>query len=156
MLNSKKIISTILAFLITIVSSVPVYATETLPQTAAIYALKPSDSINWTYTSTVVASFSIDGDYGKCIGSYELYSNMKSEITVTLMKSKDSKSWSAVESWTTTNYDYSPSSLSKTSTNKLEHGYYYRTHTQVQVFKSFSSNEVVETGNSFSSSKYYP
>lgn len=153
MLNSKKIISTILALLITAVSSVPVYAAETLPQTAATYALKPSDSINWTYTSTVVASFSINENYGKCIGSYELYSNMKSKITVTLMKSKDGKSWSAVEYWTATNYDYSPSSLSKTSTNELEHGYYYLTHTQVQVYDS--NDNVLETGNSESAGKYY-
>ena len=153
MLNSKKIISTMLALLITAVSSVPVYATETIPQTATMYALKPSDSINWTYTSTVVAGFSIDGNYGKCVGSYELYSDMKSEITMSLMKSKDGNSWSTVEYWTATNYDYSPRSLSKTSTNKLEHGYYYCTHTQVQVY---SNNEVVETGNSFSNSKYYP
>lgn len=153
MLNSKKIISTILASLITAVSSVPVYATETLPQTAATYALKPSDSINWTYISTVAASFAIDGSYGRCIGSYELYSNRKSEITVTLMKSKDGKSWSAVEYWTATNYDYSPSSLSKTSTNELEHGYYYLTHTQVQVYDS--KGNVLETGNSESAGKYY-
>lgn len=154
MLNSKKIISTILALLITAVSSVPVYATETLPQTAAMYALKPSDSINWTYISTVVASFSINDNYGVCTGSYELYSNRKSEITVTLMKSKDGNSWSKVESWKTTNYDYSPSSFEKTSTNKLEHGYYYHSHTQVQVYDS--NNKVLETGNSDSPIIYYP
>lgn len=154
MLNSKKIISTILALLITAVSSVPVYATETLPPTAATYALKPSDSINWTYISTVVASFSIDEDYGECIGSYELYSNRKSKITISLMKSKDGRSWSKVESWTTTNYNYSPNSFIKTSTNKLEHGYYYLTHTQVQVYDS--NNKVLETGNSESPISYYP
>ena len=156
MLNSKKIISTVLALLITAVSSVPVYATETLPQTATMYALKPSDSINWTYISTVVAGFSIDGSYGKCTGSYELYNNLKAEITISLMKSTDGKNWSTVDYWTTTNYIYNPNSFSQKSTNELEHGYYYCTHTQVQVYKSSSSNEVVETGNSFSNSKYYP
>lgn len=154
MLNSKKIISTILALLITAVSSVSVYATETLPQTATIYALKPSDSINWTYISTVVASFSINDNYGQCTGSYQLYSNRKSEITITLMKSKDCNSWSAVESWSTTNYNYNPSSLEKTSTNKLEHGYYYLSHTQVQVLDS--NNNALETGNSDSPIIYYP
>lgn len=153
MLNSKKIISTVLALLITAVSSVPVYATETLPPTAATYALKPSDSINWTYVSTVGAGFYDENGYGKCKGSYELYSDLKSEITLTLMKSKDGKSWSAVESWTTTNYTNSPSSFNATSTNTLEHGYYYCTHTQVQVY---SNNKVVETGNSFSDPQYYP
>ena len=153
MLNSKKIISTILALSINAVSSVPVYATETLPQKATVYALKPSDSINWTYTSTVVAGFSIDENYGKCTGSYELYSDMKAVITITLMKSKDGKSWSKVESWSTTNYSYSPSSFTKKSTNVLEHGYYYLTHTQVQVYNN--NNKVVETGNSESAGSYY-
>lgn len=154
MLNSKKIISMVLALLLTAVSSVPVYATETLSQPATTYALKPSDSINWTYISTVVAGFSIDGSYGKCTGSYELYSNKKSEITISLMKSEDGKSWSTVESWTTTNYKYNPSSFSQKSTNELEQGYYYRTHTQVQVLDS--NNNVLETGNSFSIGKKYP
>ena len=153
MLNSKKIISTILAILITAVSSVPVYATEALPKMAEMYAMKPSDSINWTYISTVVASFSIDENYGVCTGSYELYSNRKAVMTITLMKSKDGNSWSKVESWSTTNYDYSPSSFEKTSTNRLEHGYYYLTHTQVQVYDS--NNKVLETGNSESPISYY-
>lgn len=133
-------------------SSAPVCAAAPTFHSAMICSTNSGRSINWTYTSVVAAGFSIDGSYGKCIGSYELYSNLKSEITVTLMKSKDSKSWSAVESWSEINYDYSPRSLSKTSTNELEHGYYYRTHTQVQVY---SNNEVVETGNSFSTPKYY-
>lgn len=153
MLNSKKIISSLLALSIVTASSASVCTAETTSHSSIVYSANSGRSINWTYVSVVGAGFSIDGSYGKCIGSYELYSNMKSEITVTLMKSKDSKSWSAVESWTTTNYNYSPSSLIKTSTNELEHGYYYCSHTQVQVY---SNNEVVETGNSFSNYKYYP
>ncbi len=152
MLNSKKIISSLLALSMVMASSVSVCAEETTSPSAMTYSANSETSINWTYLSVVGAGFSIDGNYGKCTGSYELYSDMKSEITISLMKSKDGKSWSTVESWSTTNYDYSPSSLNKTSTKELEHGYYYRTHTQVQVY---SNNKVVETGNSFSDSKYY-
>lgn len=154
MLNLKKVISTILALSMIAATPTVVYAADSTDPPATIaYSTNNERSINWTYTFWVAASFSIDGDYGTCIGSYELYNNMKSEITVTLMKSKDTQSWSAVESWSTTNYSYSPSSLTKTSTSKLEHGYYYSTHVQVQVY---SNNEVVETGNSFSDYKYYP
>lgn len=154
MLNSKKIISTVLALLLTAVSSVPVYATETLPQTATMYALKPSDSINWTYISAVGAGFYDEDGYGKCKGSYALYSAKKAEITLTLMKSKNGTSWETVESWSTTYTEQKPSSFNQESTNKLEHGYYYRTHTQVQVLDN--NNNTLETGNSFSNSKYYP
>lgn len=153
MLNSKKIISSLLALSIVTASSASVCAAETTPPSSIVYSANSGKSINWTYTSVVAASFSIKEDYGKCIGSYELYSDMKSKITVTLMKSKDGKSWSAVESWDATNYDYSPSSLSKTSTNKLEHGYYYLSHTQVQVYDS--NDKVLETGNSESPISYY-
>ncbi|MBD5141935.1 MAG: hypothetical protein HDT25_11090 [Ruminococcus sp.] len=153
MLNSKKVISAILALSMIATTSAVVYAENDVNASTIIaYSTNNERSINWTYTSWVAAGIIIDGNYGKCTGSYELYSDMKSEITVTLMKSKDGNSWSKVESWTATNYDYSPSSLSKTSTNELEHGYYYCTHTQVQVY---SNNKVVETGNSFSNSKYY-
>ncbi len=153
MLNSKKVISAVLSLSMIAATPAVVYATDVVNEPAtSMYSANNERSINWTYISWVGAGFSIDDNYGKCTGSYELYSDMKSEITISLMKSKDGKSWSTVESWSTTNYDYSPSSLNKTSTKELEHGYYYRTHTQVQVY---SNNKVVETGNSFSDSKYY-
>ncbi len=154
MIKVKKVISTILALSMIDATPVIVHAEDMFKTSATTaYSTYNERSINWTYTSWVAAGIIIDGNYGKCTGSYELYSDLKSEITVTLMKSKDGQSWSAVESWSKTNYSYSPSSLSKTSTNELEHGYYYCTHTQVQVY---SNNKVVETGNSFSNSKYYP
>lgn len=154
MLNSKKIISSLLALsMITATPTVVCAANAENTAEAIVCSANNERSINWTYTSWVAASFSINGDYGKCIGSYELYSDMKAVITVTLMKSKDGISWSAVESWNATNYDYSPSSLSKTSTNKLTHGYYYMSHTQVQVLDS--NDKALETGNVFSNSKYY-
>ena len=154
MLNSKKVISAILALSMIATTPTVVYATGAVnaPITTA-YSTNNERSINWTYTSWVGAGFSFDGNYGKCTGSYELYSNLKSEITITLMKSKDGKSWSKVESWTTTNYKYNPNSFSKKSTNELEHGYYYLTHTQVQVLDS--NDNVLETGNSESAGKYY-
>lgn len=154
MLNLKRIISVVLS--LSIIASTPmvVYATDVVnePVTSA-YSTNNERSINWTYTSWVGAGFSIDGNYGKCTGSYELYSDMKSVITVTLMKSNDAKSWSAVESWSTTNYNYSPSSFTKTSTNVLTHGYYYLSHTQVQVIDS--NGNAVETTSVFSNYEYY-
>lgn len=154
MLNSKKIISSLLALSMVAATPAAAYAegADSTPATIE-YSANNGRSINWTYTSVVAASFSIDGDYGKCTGSYGLYSDMKSEITVTLMKSKDGNSWSAVESWSTTNNVYNPRSLTKTSTNKLTHGYYYMSHTQVQVLDS--NGKAVETTGVFSTYKYY-
>lgn len=151
MLNSKKIISAILA--LSMVTATPTVVCATDAGGIPVTSVCNERSINWTYTSFVAAGFSFDGSYGKCTGSYELYNDMKSIITVTLMKSKDSKSWSAVESWNTTNYDYSPSSFTKKSTNTLSHGYYYMSHTQVQVLDS--NDNAVETTSVFSSYKYY-
>ncbi|MCM1524841.1 MAG: hypothetical protein NC120_10330 [Ruminococcus sp.] len=153
MLNSKKIIAAVLASAVAAVSSVSVYAAETFTQSDAVYVLKPSDSINWTYISAVGAGFSEKDGYGKCTGSYELYSARKAEITLTLMKSKDGKSWSAVESWSATYTKQRSLSFNATSTDKLEHGYYYLTHTQVQVLDS--NDKVLETGNSESAGSYY-
>lgn len=156
MLNAKKFISALLALsMIAATTPAVVYATDAIDSPVTIaHSANNERSINWTYTSWVGAGFSIDEDYGKCIGSYELYSNMKSKITVTLMKSTDNKSWSAVESWHATNYNYSPSSLEKTSTNMLQHGNYYCTYAQVQVIDS--NGDAVETSSVFSNSKYYP
>ncbi|MCM1062092.1 MAG: hypothetical protein NC452_17655 [Eubacterium sp.] len=154
MLNSKKIISAVLA--LSMVAATPLIAyAEGADRTPATieYSTNNERSINWTYTSVVAASFGIDGQYGNCVGSYELYSDMKSIVTVTLMKSKDAISWSAVESWDTTNYTYSPSSIVKTSTNKLTHGYYYMSHTQVQVLDS--NGKALETTSVFSNYEYY-
>lgn len=155
MLNSKKVISAILALSMIAATPVVVYAEDAVnaPTTIA-YSTNNERSINWAYTSWVAACFSVDEGYGKCTGSYELYSDMKSKITVTLMKSTDCRNWSKVESWTTTNYDYSPSSFTKKSTNALTHGCYYLTHTQVQVYDS--DNNVLENGNSESPITYYP
>lgn len=154
MLNSKKVISAILALSMITATPAVVYAEDAVstPETIT-YSTNNERSINWEYTSWVGAGFSIKGSYGKCVGSYALYSDSKSEITITLMKSEDGKSWSAVESWTTTNYIYNPSSFVKMSTNELEHGYYYLTHIQVQVLDS--DDNVLETGNGESAGKYY-
>lgn len=155
MLNTKKVISAILALSMTIATPTVVYAEDIVDKPVTIaYSANNERSINWTYTSWVGAGFTIDKNYGKCTGSYELYSNLKSEITISLMKSKDGKNWSTVESWTTTNYKYNPNSFSQKSTNVLEHGYYYLTHTQVQVLDS--NDNVLETGNSESAITYYP
>lgn len=154
MLKSKKIISAILAFSMAIATPVAVYASDRKCSTESmICAVNSADSINWTYTSWVGSWIGFENDYAECIGSYELYGDMKSKITLTLMKSKDGNSWSKVESWSTTNYSYSPNSFIMTSTNKLEHGYYYLTYAQVQVYDS--TGEVVETSHSESAGKYY-
>ncbi len=154
MLNAKKIISVALA--LSMAAATPVVCAAEMPTEIAqnVYSKGSERSINWTYISVVGAGFSIDRDYGKCIGSYELYSDMESIITVSLMKSKDGKNWSTVESWDDTNYNYSPSSMNKTSTNPLQHGNYYCTYTQVQVINS--NGKAVETAGVFSNSKYYP
>lgn len=153
MLNSKKIISSLLALSIVTASSAFVCTAETTFPSSMIYSANSEKSINWAYISVVGAGFSFDGSYGECTGSYELYSDRKAVMTITLMKSKDCNNWSAVESWSTTNYDYSPSSFIKTSSNTLTHGYYYLTHTQVQVLDS--NDNVLETGNSESAISYY-
>lgn len=154
MLNSKKIISTLLALSMTTATPVAVYATNTscLPKTT-VCSVNSKDSINWTYTSWVGAGIGFEDGYAKCAGTYELYSDMKSKITLTLMKSKDSNNWSKVESLSTTNYTYSPGSFKMTSTNKLAHGYYYLTLAQVQVYDS--TGDVVETSHCESAGKYY-
>lgn len=96
---------------------------------------------------------SFEDGYAECVGSYELYSDMKSKITITLMKSKDNMSWLKVESWYDTNYERCPESLLTTSTNKLEHGYYYLARVQVQIIDS--TGESLETSHCESISKYY-
>lgn len=155
MLNSKKVISAILALSMIATTPAVVYAADAVDSPVTIANSANNErSINWTYTSWVGAGFSVDENYGKCTGSYELYSDKKAVMTITLMKSKDCNHWSAVESWSTTNYNYSPSSVTKTSTNTLTHGYYYLTHTQVQIYDS--NNNVLETGNSESAITYYP
>lgn len=154
MINSKKVISAVLALAITATASVSVYAADEVKLPDPIPCLVNSISPRWTNISWVSATFYVDDNKGVCTGAYQLYSNKKAEITITLMKSKDGKSWSAVESWSTTYNIYNPLSFSKESTNTLEHGYYYLTHTQVQVLDS--NNNVLETGNSESAGKYYP
>lgn len=153
MLNSKKIISAVLAFSMVAAFPASVCSAETDPQSAMICSTDSKISPRWTYTSWVGAGFAIKGEYGKCIGSYELYDNLNSEITVTLMKSKDGMSWTSVEHWSNTNTSCIPSAFSKMSTNKLEHGYYYLAHVQVQVLDDYGN--VLETGNSESSASYY-
>lgn len=155
MLNSKKAISALLALSLMTAYPASVCSAETVSPSDVVYSVDNGRSINWTYISFVGAGFQFDEDHGRCIGSYELYDDMKAVMTVTLMKSSDREHWSAVESWDVTNYTYNPSSLSISSTNELEHKYYYRTHVQVQVYESSNSSNVVENGNSFSGVKYY-
>ena len=89
------------------------------------------------------------GNKAICSGSYCLYNQYKSVITVTLMKSSNgSSNWTTVESWTRTNTVAAPDGLSKTSTFALNSSYYYCTYTQVQVYDS--NNNVIETASCFS------
>lgn len=151
MLKSKKIISSLLALSMIVATPTVAYAADKNEPATSVGSER---SINWTYTSWVGAGISLENDYAQCAGSYELYSDLKSEITISLMKSKDGRNWTTVESWSTTNYQYNPLSFSQKSTDKLQHGYYYLTHTQVQVLDS--NDNVLETGNSDSTGKYYP
>lgn len=154
MLKTKKMISAILALSMAIATPAAAYATDTSSSTEAIVcSVNSKDSINWTYTSWIGAGIAFEDGYAECVGSYELYSDIKSKITLTLMKSKDNMSWSKVESWYNTNYDRCPESLLTTSTNKLEHGYYYLARVQVQIIDS--TEESLETSHCESISKYY-
>lgn len=83
-----------------------------------------------------------------CSGSYYLYSNKKSVITMTLMKSTDKSSWTSVESWSQTNNVKNPAGYSKTSTSTLSSSYYYCTYVQVQIYDS--NDNVIETVSCFS------
>lgn len=154
MLNLKKIISTALALAVTAVASTSVCAADEVKLSDHVpQSVTDSISPRWTNVSWVSATFYIDNNKGVCTGAYQLYSNKKAEITISLMKSTDGNGWSSVESWSKTYNIYNPLSFSKESTNALQHGYYYCTHTQVQVYDS--NGKAVETASVFSNYEYY-
>ena len=145
----KKILSCITALCIVGTLSCAVYAydnNEPTPVSASEYDIMPLyDNVMFVSAGISVNS----SNKAVCTGTYTLYDNYKSKITMTLMKSSDGVSkWSTVESWSQTNTVQNPAGYSKTSTNKLSSSYYYRTYVQVQIYDS--NNKIIETVTCFS------
>ncbi len=145
----KKILSCVMALCVAGSMSVTAFAYGTSP--ANTNAVSPGGvRPMYDYATYVFANIGINSDNkAVCTGSYYLTSNRKSVITMTLMKSDDGlTNWTAVESWSKTNYVENPLGYSKTSTNKLSSDYYYRNFVMVSIYDD--KDNVVETLSCFS------
>lgn len=149
MIKFKKAFSCITALCIIGTMSIATYAYD---EPVSPIVPSSSEGIMPLYDNVHYVASGIDinsSDKAICTGSYFLYSNNKSVITMTLMKSTDGVSnWTAVESWSQTNTVKNPTGYSKTSTNKLSSSYYYCTYVQVQIYDS--NDKVIETVTCFS------
>ena len=143
----KKILSSITALCVIATMSFATYAYD---EPISPIFLTSSEGIMPLYDNVnyVAAGIGINSsNKATCSGSYFLYSNKKSVITMTLMKSSNgSTNWSKVESWSQTNN--SQSGFSKTSTKSLSSSYYYCTYVEVKIYDS--NDNVIETVSCFS------
>lgn len=149
----KKILSVITALCVVGTMALSTYAYDEAEypiMTTPSYGVMPIyDNVNYVASSIGINS----SNKATCSGSYFLYSEKKSVITMTLMKSSNgSTNWTKVESWTRTNNSQSPAGFSKTSTYELNSSYYYCTYVQVQIYDS--NNNVIETVGCFSNSTH--
>lgn len=144
----RKIVTCIIALcIVSSISSAVTAYNETVVPTVTSFSngvMPLYDNVNYVASGISINS----SNKAVCTGSYYLYSKTKSVITMTLMKSTDKSSWTAVESWSQTNNVKNPAGYSKTSTNTLSSSYYYCNFVQVQIYDS--NNNVIETVSCFS------
>lgn len=110
-------------------------------------------SPRYTNFANVTAGLSITSDgKAKCSGSYITYSNVNTDITVSLMKSTDGETnWTAVsgESWSNSYSTKGNHTSGGTSSSKLSSNYYYCTLTLVRAYDG--NGNTTETAYCFSS-----
>lgn len=149
----KKIIAGLMAILsLSAVETLPVRAYENVSDFTP-YMLSDSDvSPYYTNLGVVTAGMSITSDNkAYCYGTYFVYDDMNTSVTITLLKSTDGKnSWSAVtgQNWSKSFTGYGSHSYGGTSSITLSSRYYYCSLTEVTVYDS--NGKAVETANCYS------
>lgn len=117
-----------------------VYAIEQAPSN--FNQIKPY----YNYITNIGASISISNSgYATCMGSLTIYSNYSSTLTITLQRSKDSKNWSNVKTWS--------SDFDGIGVHSLEKGYYVSsgyTYRVVNEVKIQNGNNILETATIYS------
>lgn len=86
-----------------------------------------------------------------CTGSASLYNGYTAEVTVTLQR-KISGVWLGYTSWSGSGS--SPVVVSNSTSSSIPSGYKYRTYVYITVYDS--NNDIVETADTWSSTKSYP
>lgn len=104
----------------------------------------------YTYVSSVGAGLSIERDgYATCSGSIVVYGNRNGELTITLQRSTNGKTWTNVKSWTDSFYgDY----------HIMEEGYYVTsgyTYRVMTTGKVKSGSTTLETVTAYSPTDSY-
>lgn len=93
----KRIISILLAMAIMVGFSIPV--------SAASYthiSIMGQPTPRYTYTSMVIASIKMDGNFATCSAGVEVYDNRDFSYTMSIQQSANGYSWKALKSWNAT------------------------------------------------------
>lgn len=151
----KKIISGLLSLLtIGTVAITPVNAfyDSDCSKPVTISSYENDIAPYYTNLGMVTAGMSITSDNrAYCSGAYFVYDDMKTSVTITLLKSLDGqKSWSAVtgQNWSNSFSTYGTHSCSGTSSITLSSRYYYCSLTEVTVYDS--NGKAIEAANCYS------
>lgn len=101
--------------------------------------------------SQIASSLSISSSgRASCGGSFVLYYNYNTNLTIDLQRSKDKKSWSSISSW---DKDCNATNIGAIGKDYyVASGYYYKVVTTINVKRG---NTSIETANCTSQINYY-
>lgn len=141
----QKMVAALLTPLIVLAAVVPLHAN------ADSYVKCGEITPYYEYFSGVRAGLSIEANgYAICSGEIDIYVNYDSEITITLQRSNDGRSWSDVRSWS--------QAFSGTGSYKLEKGYYVNsgyTYRVLNTARVKRGSTVLETATVYSPEREY-
>lgn len=137
----KKLISSIVSIILLLSLNMSVVAAD--------QAMQPQP--RYINISQISSSLSISSSgRASCGGSFVLYYNYNTNLSIDLQRSKDKNSWTSISSW-----DKECSSTNIGAIGKdyyVASGYYYRVVTTINVKRGSTS---VETANCTSQINYY-